>query len=107
LPSLRAASQDAFAHLYAPEVGLYYALSPAYQRQGYATEAAQVLINYAFTQLHLKQIVATTTTGNEASIGVMRKVGMRIEKNPSPDPPGFQVVGILENTLTDGLQTGS
>ena len=58
------------------------------------------------TQLHLKQIVATTTTGNEASIGVMRKVGMRIEKNPSPDPPGFQVVGILENRLTHGLPTG-
>jgi len=107
LPSLRAASQDAFAHLYSPEFGLYYALSPAYQRQGYATEAAQALINYAFTQLHLKQIVATTTTGNEASIGVMRKVGMRIEKNPSPDPPGFQVVGILENRLTHGRPTGT
>ncbi len=51
LPSLRAASQDAFAHLYSPEFGLYYALSPAYQRQGYATEAAQALINYAFTRL--------------------------------------------------------
>ena len=100
LPSLHAASQDALAHLYSPEFGLYYALSPAYQRQGYATEAAQALINYAFTQLHLKRIVATTTTGNEASIGVMRKVGMRIEKNPSPYPPGFQVVGILENRPT-------
>ena len=107
LPSLSAASQDALAHLYSPEFGLYYALSPAYQRQGYATEAAQALINYAFTQLHLKRIVATTTTGNEASIGVMRKVGMRIEKNPSPDPPGFQVVGILENRLTHGLPTGT
>jgi RimJ/RimL family protein N-acetyltransferase len=52
LPSLHAASQDALAHLYSPEFGLYYALSPAYQRQGYATEAAQALINYAFTQLH-------------------------------------------------------
>jgi RimJ/RimL family protein N-acetyltransferase len=104
LPSLRAASQD--AHLYSPEFGLYYALSPAYQRQGYATQAAQALINYAFTQLHLKRIVATTTYENVASIGVMRKVGMRIEKNPSPDPPGFQVVGILENRLTHGLPTG-
>ncbi len=107
LPSLRTASQDAFAHLYSPEFGLYYALSPAYQRQGYATEAAQALINYAFTQLHLKRIVATTTYENVASIGVMRKVGMRIEKNPSPDPPGFQVVGILENRLTHGLPTGT
>ena len=50
LPSLHATSQDALAHLYSPEFGLYYALSPAYQRQGYATEAAQALINYAFTR---------------------------------------------------------
>jgi RimJ/RimL family protein N-acetyltransferase len=92
--------------LYSPEFGLYYALSPAYQRQGYATEAAQALINYAFTQLHLKRIVATTTYENVASIGVMRKAGMRIEKNPFPDPPGFQVVGILENRPDHGLQTG-
>jgi ribosomal-protein-alanine N-acetyltransferase len=106
LPSLHAAQQVALAHLYSPEFGLYYALSPAYQRQGYATEAAQALINYAFTQLHLKRIVATTTSENVASIGVMRKVGMRIEKNPSPDPPGFQVVGILENTPDHGLPTG-
>src|SRR5260370_1314078 len=75
--------------------------------QGYATEAAQALINYAFTQLHLKRIVATTTYENEASIGVMRKVGMRIEKNPSPDPSGFQAVGILGNSLTHGLPTGT
>src|SRR5260370_35940096 len=75
--------------------------------QGYATEAPQALINYAFTQLHLKRIVATTTYEHEASIGVMRKVGMRIEKNPSPDPSGFQVVGILENRLTHGLPTGT
>jgi ribosomal-protein-alanine N-acetyltransferase len=106
LPSLHAAQHGALAHLYSPEFGLYYALSPAYQRQGYATEAAQALIKYAFTQLHLKRIVATTTTGNVASIGVMRKVGMRIEKNPSSDPPWFQVVGILENRPDQGLQTG-
>ena len=43
LPSLHAASQDALAHLYSPEFGLYYALSLAYQRQGYATEATQAL----------------------------------------------------------------
>jgi RimJ/RimL family protein N-acetyltransferase len=106
LPSMQAAPQDAFAHLNSPEFGLYYALSPAYRRQGYATEATQALINYAFTQLHLKRIVATTTSENVASMGVMRKVGMHIEKNPYPDPPWFQVVGILENRPAHALQTG-
>lgn len=97
LPASCFACQDASAHFNSPEFGLFYALSPAYRQQGYATEAAQTLIDYAFTQLRLKRIVATTTYDNEASIGVMRKVGMHIEKNPYPDPPWFQVVGILEN----------
>jgi [ribosomal protein S5]-alanine N-acetyltransferase len=98
--------QDAGVHFNSPEFGLYYALSTAYQRQGYATEAAKALIDYAFTQLSLKRIVATTTYGNVASMGVMRKVGMRIEKNPYPDPPWFQVVGILENRPAPALPTG-
>jgi len=106
LPALRSASQDAGAHFNSPEFGLFYALSPAYQRQGYATETTRALIDYAFTQLQLKRIVATTTFENVASIGVMRKVGMRIEKNPCPDPPWFQVVGILENRAASSLQTG-
>ena len=82
---------------YSPEFGLYYAIAPAHQRQGYATEAVQALIDYAFRQLSLKRIVATTTYDNESSMGVMRKLGMQIEKNPQPEPPWLQVVGFLEN----------
>lgn len=105
LPSWRSANHDRSDHYHIPAVGLFYALSPAYQRQGYATEAAQALIDYAFRHLHLQQIVATTTYENAASIGVMRNVGMRIEKNPYPDPPWFQVAGILENNLASSPHT--
>lgn len=83
--------------LMSPEVGLYYAFDPARRRQGYATEAAMALVRYAFTELHLRRIVATTTYDNAASVGVMRKLGMRIEHNPDPTPSWFQVVGTLEN----------
>jgi hypothetical protein len=55
------------------------------------------MIDYAFQQLRLKRIVATTTYDNAASMGVMQKVGMRIARNPYPDPPWLQVVGVLEN----------
>jgi RimJ/RimL family protein N-acetyltransferase len=82
-----------------PEIGLFYAISPDYRRQGFASEAAQVLIDYAFSVLDLARIVATTTFDNDASQGVMRKLSMRVEQNPYPDPPWFQVVGILENPL--------
>ncbi len=106
LLSLHSASHDAGAHFNSSAFGLFYAFSPAYQRQGYATEATQALIDYAFRELQLKRIVATTTYENVASIAVMRKVGMRIEKNLYLDPPWFQVVGILENSPIHSLQTG-
>ena len=50
-----------------------------------------------FSILHLGRIVATTRYNNTASIRVMGKLGMRIERNPSPDPPWFQVVGFVTN----------
>jgi len=78
------------------ELGLFYALSPRHQRHGYATEAARAMMDYARRGLGLERIVATTTYDNAASIRVMQKLGMRVEKNPQADPPWFQVVGIFD-----------
>jgi RimJ/RimL family protein N-acetyltransferase len=86
-----------------PEFGLFYAIMPTLQGQGYATEAARALVDYAFQHLRLKRIIATTTYENAASMGVMRKLGMRLERNPYSEPPWLQVVGVLENgTSRDG-----
>jgi ribosomal-protein-alanine N-acetyltransferase len=82
---------------YTAEFGLYYAISPNHQRQGYAAEAAQAMVDYAFNQLQLKRIIATASYDNSASIGVMRKLGMRVESNPLKEPPWLQVVGVIEN----------
>jgi ribosomal-protein-alanine N-acetyltransferase len=82
----------------APEFGLFWAIDPQHQQRGYATEAAQATIDYAFTQLRLKRIIATTEYDNLASQGVMRKLGMRLEQNPFAEPPWLQIVGMLENT---------
>jgi [ribosomal protein S5]-alanine N-acetyltransferase len=81
------------------EFGLYWAISTLHQRQGYATEAARALIDYAFGSLNLKRVVANTDYDNLASQGVMRKLGMHIERNPAPEPPWMQIIGVLENTL--------
>ena len=83
-----------------PESGLFYAITPTLQGQGYATEAAQAMVDYAFQHLRLKRVVATTTYENTASIGVMRKLGMRLERNTSSEPPWLQIVGVLENNAT-------
>jgi RimJ/RimL family protein N-acetyltransferase len=84
------------------ELGLFYAISPLHQRRGYAAEAARALAGYAFKTLKLRRIVATTTYDNAGSMGVMRKLGMRVEKNPYPDPPWLQVVGVLDSPYSDG-----
>ena len=82
---------------YTPEVGLFWAIAPEQQRHGYATEAARALIDYAFDVMHLKRIVATTEYDNVASMGVMRKAGMRLERNPDVEPHFMQVVGVRDN----------
>lgn len=78
------------------EIGLYWAIAPASQHQGYATEAGAALIHFALTALNLQRVVATTTYDNAASIGVMRRLGMAIARNPRPEPPWMQIVGIAE-----------
>ncbi len=80
-----------------PEFGLFWVIDPEHQRHGYATEAAQAMIDHAFTMLRLKRIIARTEYDNLASQAVMRKLGMRLEHNLLPEPHWLQVVGILEN----------
>jgi len=79
-----------------PEVGLFWALSPAAQGRGLMTEAARAFSRHLFDVNSLTRLVATTEHDNAKSIAVMRRLGMRIEANPYPDPFYLQVVGILD-----------
>lgn len=80
-----------------PEMGLFWSLDTAQRGKGYATEAAQAIIDFAFHKMNLKRIVAMTEYENVPSRKVMERLGMKIERNPQSDPFWFQVVGILEN----------
>jgi ribosomal-protein-alanine N-acetyltransferase len=79
-----------------PEVGLYWAVAPEHRGNGYATEAAAAVIEFGFGEMNLVRMVATTTYDNEASMAVMRRLGMTIASNPLPEPSWFQVVGWLD-----------
>ena len=79
------------------EMGLFWALFPKQQGHGYATEAAAAMVAYAFDELRLRRIVATTEHDNTRSINVMRRLGMRLERNPETEPHWFQTVGILDH----------
>lgn len=78
------------------EVSLMWAILPELWGKGYATETACALIEVLFEQGNLKRIIATTEHDNLVSQRVMEKAGMRVEKNPFPEPFWFQAVGIIE-----------
>ena len=61
------------------KIELGYWLLPAYWRQGYVSEALQLIIPYAFQELAVKRIEAFVETGNKASDAVLEKQGFSYE----------------------------
>lgn len=57
------------------EIG--YDILAAYRRQGYAVEACDALLNWAFQQPGVRYVVAESLANNTASIRVLEKVGLR------------------------------
>jgi len=55
------------------EIG--YETRPAFQRQGFATEAVSGLAQWALSQPTVDAVIAETSMHNHASIGVLRQVG--------------------------------
>jgi ribosomal-protein-alanine N-acetyltransferase len=97
LPGFDVEPDSTAARRNTPEFGLFWMLAPEYRGQGYATEAGLALIGFAFRELNLRRIVATTEYENASSIAVMRRLGMQIVRNPHAEPAWFQVVGVREN----------
>ncbi|MEI7028355.1 GNAT family N-acetyltransferase [Paenibacillus sp. y28] len=58
---------------------LGYALSQAYWRQGYMTEAVRALMSYGFEIMQLVRIEARCHVDNRASANVLEKNGMQLE----------------------------
>jgi RimJ/RimL family protein N-acetyltransferase len=79
------------------EVGLFWAIDPPYHNQGYASEAAEAVIEYLFTHEKLGRVIATTGYDNLASQRVMVKLGMTVHRMERPQPPDQFVVGVLDN----------
>ena len=97
LPSFGGHTADPEARKFEPAMGLFWATRTEHQKNGYAAEAARAVIDFLFSSFNLRRVVATTEYDNLASQGVMRKLGMSVERNPFPEPVWFQVVGVLYN----------
>ncbi len=63
------------------DIDIGFAFLPEYTGQGYAFEAASATLNYGYTNLNLKRIVAITIKENLHSIKLLEKIGLRFEKN--------------------------
>lgn len=63
------------------EVEIGYRLARAAWGQGYATEAAGAVRDFAFNVLGLKRLIAMIDPSNTASIRVAEKIGMHYEKD--------------------------
>ncbi|MDE0758316.1 MAG: GNAT family N-acetyltransferase [Pseudomonadales bacterium] len=61
-----------------PDIG--YALLQRHEGNGYATEAASAILDHARTSMQLKRVGAIISTGNDRSISVVQRIGMKFLK---------------------------
>ncbi len=64
---------------------LIFALLPDYTKQGYATESARCIVNYAFNVLDYEYLVAALDTENLDSAKVCRNLGMHLSSERKID----------------------
>ncbi len=76
------------------EAELTYAIGREYWRNGYALEASRALIRHGFDVLNVGRFVNSVMADHEASIGLMRALGFRIQRTSSSDG----TIGILDKS---------
>lgn len=67
-----------------PELG--FMLEKGHWNFGYATEIAKALLKYAFENLKINRVIASTVPENLASIDVLKKIGMTEYKATMEEP---------------------
>ena len=78
------------------EVEVAYLLARAYWGRGLGTEAARAILAYGFGELHLSRLICLIDPGNEASITVALKIGMRLEREAEIDGEPTLVYSVVQ-----------
>ncbi|HEX7641639.1 MAG TPA: GNAT family N-acetyltransferase [Burkholderiaceae bacterium] len=63
-----------------PDVDIGFAFLEAHCGRGYAWESASAVLEYGYAELGLRRLVAIVSPENAVSIKLIRKLGMRYEK---------------------------
>jgi ribosomal-protein-alanine N-acetyltransferase len=82
------------------EIELIYVLASDSWGEGYATEAASALRDYAFHQLGLRRIISLIDAENAPSARVAEKIGMEFEKETRR--PGGKIMHVYSIHLECG-----
>jgi RimJ/RimL family protein N-acetyltransferase len=79
-----------------PDVDVGYAFFPEFWGKGYAFEAAEATMRQAAGRFGLRRVIAIVSVGNEPSIRVLEKLGMRFERMHSvrPEEPDVRLYGL-------------
>lgn len=77
---------DFKAH-FTPATEIGWRLSSKHWGKGFATEGAKAVLDYAFRELKIPEIVSFTAAGNAKSIRVMQKIGMQHNAGDDFDHP--------------------
>jgi len=80
-------SVPGFEAHFTPCVEIGWRLAPEYWRLGYATEGARAVLDFAFSELGLDEVVSFTVPGNLPSRRVMEKIGMVHDPTDDFDHP--------------------
>ncbi|HEX2190623.1 MAG TPA: GNAT family N-acetyltransferase [Longimicrobiaceae bacterium] len=75
-----------------PDVDVGFAFLPRFRARGYAYEAAAATVEYAERALGLSRVVAVVSPGNDASIRLLEKLGMRRERAVRLGPGADEVL---------------
>lgn len=78
------------------DVDIGYALLPEYAGQGYAEEAARATLQLAREQFGLGRVLAIVSPDNERSIHLLRKLGLRYEKDIEIRPGDITAVYAIQ-----------
>ena len=85
-----------FEACFTPATEIGWRLSTKHWGQGFATESAAVVLDYAFRELKLPEIVSFTSAGNAKSIRVMQKIGLQHNARDDFDHPKLDDASILK-----------
>ena len=90
-----------------PQLQLLYGLLPQYWGQGFATEAAARICEYAFAELDFPAINSAIDTPNEASARVLERLGMKLIRTNDAGVAGTAFYELERDEWLSNLMNGS